>query len=198
MWDTYCYCIIWFSLDVCGSQWALIGWLCAAHYMIFILKITGQKTTEETVGEKEDERGGQGSLALTNHDREGNNPDPDQKASIDDHPSRGTHTAKAVLEESHPNCADDQKSNRPVSPGTLALMCEEDVLKEIYDEQDTVFMTSQSAVPQQTVTVNQNQSAMYAEQERVVLTEFREYLRKFVDRGSKRNKGAPNVPISPC
>ncbi|KXG33425.1 hypothetical protein SORBI_3003G303800 [Sorghum bicolor] len=159
----------------------------------------GRKTMEERVGEKEDERGGQkeddraGSLALTNHDREGNNQDPDQKASIDDHSSRGTHTGKAILEESRPNCADDQKSNRPMSPGTLALLCDEEV--KMCDEQDTVFTTSQNAVPQQTITVNQNQSALYAEQERVVLTEFRDCLRKFVERGRNKERRYSSMAI---
>lgn len=144
----------------------------------------GRKTQEERVAEKAEERGGQqqddkaGSIAPTNHDREGNNQDPDQKVSIDDCSSRGIHTGKAPLEESRPNGADDQKSNRPMSPGTLALMC---------DEQDTMFTTTQNAVAQQTVTVNQNQSELYAEQERVVLTEFRDCLRKLVTCG--RMKG---------
>lgn len=166
-----------------------INWIVMCCSLYFFIKITGRKTKEEGVGEKEDEMGGQkeddraGSLALTNHDREGNNQEPDQKASIDDHSSRGTHTGKAILDESRPNCADDQKSNRPMSPGTLALMCDEQAM----------FTTSQNAVPQQTVTVNQNQSALYAEQERVVLTEFRDCLCKFVEYG--RRKGTPNVPI---
>ena len=121
---------------------------------------------------------------MTNHDREGNNQDPDHKASINDNSSKGTHTGKAVLEESRPNCADDQKSNRPMSPGTLALMC---------DEQCTMFTTSQNADPQQTVADNQNQSELYAEQERVVLTEFRDCLHKLVSCG--RRKGTPKVPF---
>ncbi|CAL4973934.1 unnamed protein product [Urochloa decumbens] len=144
-----------------------------------------RKTQEERVAETEDEREGQkeddkaGSRGSTNHDREGNNQDPDHKASIDDHSSRGTHTGKAVLEESRPNYSDDQKSNRPMSPGTLALMC---------DEQDTMFTTSQNAVAQKTVAVNQNQSEMYAEQERVVLTEFRDCLRKLVTCGRMKEE----------
>jgi len=150
----------------------------------------GRKTQEERDAEKEGESGGQkeddkaGSRGLTNHDREGNNQDLDHKASINDNSSKGTHTGKAVLEESRPNCADDQKSNRPMSPGTLALMC---------DEQDTMFTTSQHAAPQQTVADNQNQSELYVEQERVVLTEFRDCLRKLVTCG--RMKGTPKVPF---
>ena len=71
-----------------------------------------------------------------------------------------------------------------MSPGTLALMC---------DEQDTMFTTSQNADPQQTVADNQNQSELYAEQERVVLTEFRDCLHKLVSCG--RRKGTPKVPF---
>ena len=71
-----------------------------------------------------------------------------------------------------------------MSPGTLALMC---------DEQCTMFTTSQNADPQQTVADNQNQSELYAEQERVVLTEFRDCLRKLVTCG--RMKGTPKVPF---
>ncbi|KAJ1285502.1 hypothetical protein BS78_03G284100 [Paspalum vaginatum] len=146
----------------------------------------GRKTQEERAAE-EDEEGGQregdkaGSLGPTNHDREGNNQDPDQKTSIDDHSSRGAHTdtGKAPLEESRPNGTDEQKSSRPMSPGTLALMC---------DEQDTMFTTSQNAVAQQTVTVNQNQPELYAEQERVVLTEFRDCLRKLVTCGRMKEE----------
>lgn len=92
---------------------------------------------------------------------------------------------KAVLEESKHSCADDQKSNRPMSPGTLALMC---------DEQDTIFTASQNDVAQQPVAVSQNQSELYAEQERVVLTEFRDCLRKFVRCG--RMKGTLIVPFT--
>ncbi|XP_062206937.1 protein tesmin/TSO1-like CXC 6 isoform X2 [Phragmites australis] len=146
---------------------------------------TGRKAQQEVVSEKEDERGRKkednkgGSLASTNHDREENNQDPDKKASVDDRSNGAPHTDKALLEESRPNCADDQKSNRPMSPGTLALMC---------DEQDTMFTTSQNVVAQQTVAVNENQSELYAEQERCVLTEFRECLRKLVTCGRMKEE----------
>uniref|UniRef100_A0A0A9E4L9 Uncharacterized protein n=1 Tax=Arundo donax TaxID=35708 RepID=A0A0A9E4L9_ARUDO len=66
-----------------------------------------------------------------------------------------------------------------MSPGTLALMC---------DEQDTMFATSQNAVSQQTAPVNQNQSELYAEQERCVLMEFRDCLRKLVTCGRMKEE----------
>lgn len=91
---------------------------------------------------------------------------------------------KAVLEESKHSCADDHKSNRPMSPGTLALLC---------DEQNAMFTASQNAVAQQTVAANQNQSELYAEQERVVLTEFRDCLSKIVTCG--KMKGTLIVPF---
>ncbi|KAL6845527.1 hypothetical protein ACP4OV_025022 [Aristida adscensionis] len=137
----------------------------------------GRKTQEEKVAQKED--GTESSLASTNHDREENNQGPSKQASADDRSSEGTHMDKSLLEESRPNCVDDQKSNRPMSPGTLALMC---------DEQDTMFSTSQNAVAQQTTAVNQNRSELYAEQERCVLTEFRDCLRKLVTCGRMKEE----------
>lgn len=164
--------------------------LMAIHCLIGELEKPGRTAHEKKVAEKEDAVKGKkedemgGSLASTNHDREEKNKDPyHQKASSDDRSSGGSHTGKASLEESRPDCADDQKSNRPMSPGTLALMC---------DEQDTMFTTSQNAVPQQTVAVKPNRSELYAEQERSVLTEFRDCLRKLVTYG--RMKGTPNIP----
>jgi hypothetical protein len=115
---------------------------------------TGRKTQEEKAAKKEDDKAG--PRTSTNHDREENILDKDKKHwfklalqenILDDTSSRGTHTDKALQEEFRPNYADDHKLNRPMSPGTLALMC---------DEQDTMFTTSQNAVSQETVAANQN------------------------------------------
>lgn len=139
---------------------------------------TGRKIQEEKVAEKEDGVGG--SLASTNHDREGKNKDQNhRKTSIDDHSSGGTDMGKASLDDSRPDCTDDQKSSRPMSPGTLALMC---------DEQDTMFATSQNAVAPPAIDVDQNRSELYAEQERCVLTEFRDCLRKLVQYGRMKEE----------
>uniref|UniRef100_N1R3I4 Uncharacterized protein n=1 Tax=Aegilops tauschii TaxID=37682 RepID=N1R3I4_AEGTA len=117
---------------------------------------TGRKIQEEKVAEKEDGVGG--SLALTNHDREGKSKDQNhRKISIDDHSSGGADMGKASLDDSRPDCTDDQKSSRPMSPGTLALLC---------DEQDAMFATSQNAVAPPAIDVDQNRSELYAEQER--------------------------------
>jgi hypothetical protein len=137
----------------------------------------GRKIQDEKVAENKDGMGG--SLALTNHNREEENKDQShRKTSTDDRSSGGTHMGKASLDDPRSDCTDDQKSSRPMSPGTLALMC---------DEQDTMFATSENAVAQPTMAVNPNSSELYAEQERCVLTEFRDCLRKLVQYG--RMKG---------
>ncbi|KAM0896055.1 hypothetical protein ACQ4PT_023431 [Festuca glaucescens] len=142
---------------------------------------TGRKIQDEKVPQKEDGTGG--SLAMTNHNREEQNKDQShRKTSTDDRASGGTHMGKASLDDSRPDYTDDQKSSRPMSPGTLALMC---------DEQDTMFATSENVVAQPTVAVNPNRSKLYAEQERCVLTEFRDCLRKLVQYG--RMKGTSDI-----
>ncbi|KAF3783962.1 tesmin/TSO1-like CXC 5 protein [Nymphaea thermarum] len=82
--------------------------------------------------------------------------------------------------------AETQKS-RPMSPGTLALMC---------DEQDTMFMAaaSPSAVAglgsrmAPRLPNSGRPSELYAEQERRVLTEFRDCLQKLITVGRMRGK----------
>ncbi|KAM0896054.1 hypothetical protein ACQ4PT_023431 [Festuca glaucescens] len=139
---------------------------------------TGRKIQDEKVPQKEDGTGG--SLAMTNHNREEQNKDQShRKTSTDDRASGGTHMGKASLDDSRPDYTDDQKSSRPMSPGTLALMC---------DEQDTMFATSENVVAQPTVAVNPNRSKLYAEQERCVLTEFRDCLRKLVQYGRMKEE----------
>ncbi|XP_047053673.1 protein tesmin/TSO1-like CXC 6 isoform X1 [Lolium rigidum] len=139
---------------------------------------TGRKIQDEKVPPKEDGTGG--SLAMTNHNREEQNKDQShRKTSTDDRASGGTHMGKASLDDSRPDCTDDQKSSRPMSPGTLALMC---------DEQDTMFVTSENVDAQPTVAVNPNRSELYAEQERCVLTEFRDCLRKLVQYGRMKEE----------
>ncbi|KAK3165509.1 hypothetical protein QOZ80_1AG0034050 [Eleusine coracana subsp. coracana] len=144
-----------------------------------ILVVVSGKAAKAYAGRKTQEDDKADSGTSTNHDREENNQDMDQKTLINDTSSGGTHTDKAVPEESRPNCPDDQKSNRPMSPGTLALMC---------DEQDAMFTTSHNAVSQEPVAVNQNRSELYAEQERCVLTEFRDCLHRLVTCGKLKEE----------
>ncbi|XP_057861423.2 protein tesmin/TSO1-like CXC 5 isoform X1 [Cryptomeria japonica] len=82
------------------------------------------------------------------------------------------------------NCVDDSESDgiadnrkqRAMSPGTLALMC---------DEQDSLFMPSASPSGDPSRgSYNQHALEVYAEQERAVLTEFRDCLRKIISVGT--------------
>ncbi|XP_058763880.1 protein tesmin/TSO1-like CXC 5 isoform X1 [Vicia villosa] len=82
------------------------------------------------------------------------------------------------------SCSDgaDVSKGRPMSPGTLALMC---------DEQDTMFMTTASPIGATTQACNtssqfpsgQGVTEVYAEQERVVLTQFRDFLNRVITMG---------------
>jgi hypothetical protein len=81
----------------------------------------------------------------------------------------------------------DMDDGRPMSPGTLALMC---------DERDTMFMAAGS--PDGVVGHGQNTSqkssnghvftGLYAEQERLVLTRLRDFLNRLITCGSIRGK----------
>lgn len=70
----------------------------------------------------------------------------------------------------------DASKGKPLSPATMALMC---------DEQDTIFMVA-AAEPNGSVdpggcrTNSQEQSEIYAEQERAVLTKFRDCLSRLI------------------
>lgn len=119
------------------------------------------------------------SLASSNHNGDEHQKEPDaQKASADEC-SGGIHADKTSMQESLSDFADGQKGGRPMSPGTLALMC---------DEQDTMFMTSRDTSIPPRFPYKQNMSEVYAEQERCVLTEFRDYLRNLVNRGRIKGK----------
>ena len=72
------------------------------------------------------------------------------------------------------------RKKRAMSPGTLALMC---------DEQDTLFTAppSPSGLP---YSAGQRPygTTLHAEQERIILSEFRDCLRKIVAVGKRRGK----------
>ncbi|PWA64167.1 tesmin/TSO1-like CXC domain-containing protein [Artemisia annua] len=110
---------------------------------------------------------------------------PSQKESdtdkvVADEPSAGAQADKTSPDESTSDGADGSKG-RPMSPGTLALMC---------DEQDTVFTTSTSNglgpgsadAPSQ-LPNGQVVTETYAAQEKIVLTAFRDCLNRLITFG---------------
>ncbi|XP_072989645.1 protein tesmin/TSO1-like CXC 5 [Typha latifolia] len=139
--------------------------------------LSDRNAQEEKLAEKDDQI--EKCLLSTNHNREDRQKEPDvEKVTADDRPS-GTHADNTRKEESESDSADGQKAGRPMSPGTLALMC---------DEHDTIFMTSRNADMAPTLPYNQNMSEVFAEQERRVLTEFRDCLRKLVNYGRMKEE----------
>ncbi|KAG6431761.1 hypothetical protein SASPL_109844 [Salvia splendens] len=103
-----------------------------------------------------------------------------QKAQADHLPSSENQSDKAAPEESCSDGADVSKG-RPMSPSTLALMC---------DEQDTVFTSARSpnrlhaqnnASPQ--LPLEHRTTEVYEEQERIILTKFRDCLNRLITLG---------------
>ncbi|XP_008789327.1 protein tesmin/TSO1-like CXC 5 [Phoenix dactylifera] len=127
---------------------------------------------QEKLGEMEDPM--ESSFTSSNHDREEQQMEPDAQKASADGCSSGIHADTTSMQESVSDFADGQKGGRPMSPGTLALMC---------DEQDTMFMASRDTGIPPRFPYKQNMSEVYAEQERCVLTEFRDCLRKLVTYG---------------
>ncbi|KAJ6792425.1 protein tesmin/TSO1-like CXC 5 isoform X1 [Iris pallida] len=117
------------------------------------------------------------SLPSSSHVRDESQKESDvQKISVD-HRSSRPHADNMSTEESGSDCADVQKVNRPMSPGTMALMC---------DEQDTIFMSSRNPIASQKPPDNQSISEVYVEQERAVLKAFRDSLLKLINCGRER------------
>ncbi|URE09439.1 tesmin TSO1-like CXC, partial [Musa troglodytarum] len=115
----------------------------------------------------------------SNDDRDQMWHDLDMKKALADEYSSEIPVEKANTEESGSDCRDGQKGGRPMSPGTLALLC---------DEQDTIFMPSQATNTVSRSFNNQSISEVYVEQERCVLMEFRDYLLKLVTYGQMKEE----------
>lgn len=146
----------------------------------FSIKNISDREAQEKVVKKDDQV--ETCLASPIHDGELRQIDPNSQLASAGDVSNGISAHKMDAEVHKSDCEDEHKAQRPMSPGTLALMC---------DEQDTMFMTSQNASTTLTYRSDQNISEVCAEQERCVLMEFRDYLRKIVTHG--RMKGKQNL-----
>lgn len=126
------------------------------------------------------------SLASSTQERVQNQKDSGTEKDMLDCCSSGDQGEKISVEESSLDGADVSK--RPMSPGTLALMC---------DESHTMFSAA-VASPNDLATLNCNTSSQlphgqgmtetYAEQERIVLMKFRDCLNRLVDLGQLKGK----------
>nr|GMD86669.1 protein tesmin/TSO1-like CXC 5 isoform X1 [Ipomoea batatas] len=134
---------------------------------------------ETKAREKQAQEWKETSLALSSQEQFENKKDPVEKPLHDDCSSSG-HVEKPSLDGPNLDGSDVSK-RRPMSPGTLALMC---------DEQETMFVaaspTELSNLGCKTASQSlhgQGVTEVYAEQERVVLTKFRDCLNKLITLG---------------
>ena len=139
---------------------------------------------QRNVMERQAEDRMESSLASSAHDRLQSQKECEvQKAVADDCSSANQ------AEKISPTSSDgaDLSKAKPMSPGTLALMC---------DEPDTMFMAAAS--PKGLMGHGRNTSSqlphgqgmteVYAEQERVVLTKFRDCLNRLITLGEIKGK----------
>ncbi|XP_065012108.1 protein tesmin/TSO1-like CXC 5 isoform X1 [Musa acuminata AAA Group] len=139
------------------------------------------KTFADRKAQKLTEKEGQSerSPIQSNDDKDQTWSDLDMKKASADEFTSEIPVEKANTEESGSDCRDGQNGGRPTSPGTLALLC---------DEQDTIFMPSQATDTVSKSFSNQSITEVYVEQERCVLMEFRDYLLKLVTYGQMKEE----------
>ncbi|KAK6248549.1 hypothetical protein QUC31_020114 [Theobroma cacao] len=136
---------------------------------------------QRSLTEKRAEDQTETSLASSTQDRLQSQKDSDAEKTTADDCSSANQADKAGPEDSSSDGADMPKG-RPMSPGTLALMC---------DEQDTMFMAAASpngimghgCSTSSQLPYGQGMTEIYAEQERIVLTKFRDCLNRLITFG---------------
>ncbi|KAM1932771.1 hypothetical protein ACFX15_017167 [Malus domestica] len=125
------------------------------------------------------------SLASTTQDMLHSQKESDAQNAVADDRSSANDTDKISPEDSNSDSADVTRG-RPMSPGTLALMC---------DEQDTMFMSAASpnglmgdGNTSSQLPNGQGMTEVYAEQERIVLMKFRDCLNRLITFGEIKGK----------
>jgi hypothetical protein len=149
---------------------------------ILLLICADQKNLKDKHTEDQTET----SLASSNQEQLPNQKEADVEKAMADDCSSANQTDKTSPENSSSDGADVPKA-RPMSPGTLALMC---------DEQDTMFMTAAPSIGSMAHACNtssqlpygQGATEIYAEQERIVLTKFRDFLNRVITMGEINGK----------
>ncbi|KAF7813850.1 protein tesmin/TSO1-like CXC 5 isoform X1 [Senna tora] len=136
-------------------------------------------TDQKILMEKNAEDQVETSVASSTQEQLPNQKEAEVEKAMADDCSSANQTDKISPDNSSSDGADVPKG-RPMSPGTLALMC---------DEQDTMFMTAASPNGSMAHACNtssqspygQGMTEVYAEQERIVLTKFRDFLNRTVN-----------------
>lgn len=156
--------------------------LCLFSHQLLLLICADQKNLMDRHTEDRTET----SLASSNQEQLPNQKEADIEKAMADDCSSANQTDKTSPENSSSDGADVSKG-RPMSPGTLALMC---------DEQDTMFMTSAPSIGSMPNACNtssqlprgQGATELYAEQERIVLMKFRDFLNRVITMGEINGK----------
>ncbi|KAK1377609.1 CRC domain-containing protein [Heracleum sosnowskyi] len=145
---------------------------------------TGKIIEDRNAMEKEAEDHKENSLTSSNQERCRSQREFDAERSVIVDRSSASQTEKVIPAESSSDGA-DVSNGRPMSPGTLALMC---------DEQDTVFAASQSGVighgdnTSSQLPQGEGLTETYVEQERIILTKFRDCLNKLITLGQIKER----------
>lgn len=135
------------------------------------------------------------SLASSTQERLQSQKETDVEKIIADDCSSANQADKVGPYDSSSDGADVPKG-RPMSPGTLALMC---------DEQDTMFMAAASpnrltghvCSGTSQLPCGQGMTEIYAEQERIVLTKFRDCLNRLITFGEIKGKRLISLSLFP-
>lgn len=146
-----------------------------------LLICADQRNTEDKRAEDQTET----SLASTTQDVLQNQKESDAEKAMADDCSSANQADKTGPDDSSSDGADVPKG-RPMSPETLALLC---------DEQDTMFMATASpngmghgGNTSSQVPYGQGMTEVYAEQERIVLSKFRDCLTRLIALGEIKGK----------
>ncbi|XP_042411617.1 protein tesmin/TSO1-like CXC 5 [Zingiber officinale] len=138
-----------------------------------------KKIADRQVQELAEQEGHAESSQHSDHDRDSRQKDSATQSTSAEVCSNEIPINKPITEETVSECGEAEERGRAMSPGTLALMC---------DEQDMIFVASQTTATDPRLSSNQSTSEAYAEQERVILIEFREYLHKLVNHGRRKEE----------
>ncbi|KAE9600315.1 putative transcription factor Tesmin family [Lupinus albus] len=148
-------------------------------------KISMEKSTEDQT---------ETSLASSTQDQLPNQKDDEVGKALADDCSSANQTDKISPDNSSSD-GNDVPKGRPMSPGTLSLMC---------DEQDTISVTAASPIWSMThacrtssqFPYSEGMTEVYAEQERTVLTKFRDFLNGVINMGEINETKCSSFAIS--
>ncbi|KGN60608.1 protein tesmin/TSO1-like CXC 5 isoform X2 [Cucumis sativus] len=149
--------------------------------VLVVLSSEAAKTIQDQTSATEKQSDGQTETSVASSTQDGQKKDASDEKSAADDRSSANQADKITPDDSNSDGGDVPKG-APMSPGTLALMC---------DEQDTMLMAAASpnrlmgpgCSTSSQLPHGQDTSEIYAEQERIVLTKFRDCLNRLITLG---------------